>query len=279
MEQIPAFYFQPDQLRKLADLHRDAFRTAEPFAHVVFDRFVPDEILDVVVREFPEVDQIDWTFYGPGATRHSANKGIEKVGSSDENQFGLFTRHFMQQLNSGAFLRFLEDLTGTRDIIADPTYNDCGMHSTGRGGRLLIHTDTNRHPIKGPFHQRYNLILFLNKEWREEYGGHLELWDRTAKKCIRKILPEFNRCVIFDTGRHSFHGHPHPLACPEGRRRNSLALYYYVLDRPNSDNYAGMQTEVTWVPTAEDRIRQTLKKFIPPIVFDVRNRIRRRVSR
>jgi hypothetical protein len=28
------------------------------------------------------------------------------------------------------------------------------------------------------------------------------------------------------------HGHPHPLKCPEGIQRKSLALYYYNNDRP-----------------------------------------------
>ena len=31
----------------------------------------------------------------------------------------------------------------------------------------------------------------------------------------------------FSTSERSFHGHPHPLACPAGRTRKSLAIYYY----------------------------------------------------
>ena len=177
MNKIPAFYFPSSYLKQLANLHRSNFLTARPFPYIVIDRFVPDDILDIVSREFPTPDQMDWKFSGPGTPRHTGNKYIEKIELSDESKFGIFTRHFMQQLNSITFIEFIEQLTGTQGIIPDPSYNGCGLHSTGRGGRLLIHTDTNRHPIEERLHQRFNLILFLNKDWKEEYRGHLELWD------------------------------------------------------------------------------------------------------
>jgi hypothetical protein len=47
-----------------------------------------------------------------------------------------------------------------------------------------------------------------------------------------KILPIFNRMVIFSTTDFSYHGHPEPLTCPEGWTRKSLALYYYSNGRP-----------------------------------------------
>jgi len=71
---------------------------------------------------------------------------------------------------------------------------------------------------------------------------------------VRKILPIANRVALFHTGTRSLHGHPHPLTCPPGRRRNSLAVYYYLRDRPATEDYAGMQRSVHWVAaTEEDR--------------------------
>lgn len=284
LEKIPAFYFDPKKLKEASDQLHQVFVKAEPFPHIVIDDFIPTEVLDIIEAEFPKIDQIGWTFWGPGETKHTKNKNIEKVGTYDENNFGLLTRHFMQQLNSATFIRFLSELTGTPDIVVDPTYNHCGLHSTGRGGKLMVHTDTNRHPIPNKFHQRYNLILFVNKDWKEEYGGHLELWSRDAKRCVKKILPIFNRCVIFDTGKYSFHGHPHPLTCPEGRRRNSLAVYYYVTERLSDDGYDGFQNEVGWVAlTSEEKFFRSMirlksgvenflvkivKKVSPPILLD-----------
>lgn len=253
MKMIPAFYFDPRTLRPLAEGARESFRTARPFQHVVLDDFLPAEVIDLLVREFPGPGDIEWDVHGPGRTRWAHDKEIDKLATFDETKFGAFTRHFMGQLNSATFLAFLEDLTGTKGILPDVTYSHCGMHSTGRGGKLMMHTDVNRHPHGGRMHQYLNLILYLNQDWKEEYGGHLELWDR-ARNPVRRILPSANRVVLFNTGTRSLHGHPHPLTCPPGRRRNSLAVYYYLRERPVSDEYSGMQRAVHWFPaTDEDR--------------------------
>lgn len=253
MKMIPAFYFDPDELARIAGEKGEAFRTAKPFQHVVLDEFLPQETSELLIHEFPGPDDIAWEVHGPGRSTWARDRNIDKLATFDETKFGAFTRHFMGQLNSATFLTFLETLTGTKGIIPDVSYSHCGMHSTGRGGRLMMHTDVNRHPHGGKMHQYLNLILYLNADWKEEYGGHLELWDRDRKP-VHRILPSANRVVLFNTGTRSLHGHPHPLTCPPGRRRNSLAVYYYLRDRPTSEEYSGMQRSVHWVPaTEEDR--------------------------
>jgi Rps23 Pro-64 3,4-dihydroxylase Tpa1-like proline 4-hydroxylase len=253
VQSIPAFYFDPRRLAPIAARAGEAFRTARPFQHVVLDDFLPQEVLALLVREFPGPADIDWEMHGPGRTAWKRDKDSAKLSTSDETKFGPFTRHFMGQLNSATFLAFLEDLTGARGILPDVTYGHCGLHSTGRGGRLMMHTDVNRHPHGNDMHQYLNLILYLNEDWKEEYGGHLELWDR-ARTPVQRILPSANRVVLFNTGTRSLHGHPHPLACPPGRRRNSLAVYYYLRERPATEEYEGMQKTVHWLAlTEEDR--------------------------
>ena len=101
-----------------------------------------------------------------------------------------------------------------------------GIHRIKRGGFLKIHSDTNFHPDFN-LDRRLNLLLYLNKNWNDKYGGELELWDKKMKKCVKKIAPLFNRAVIFSTDDNSYHGHPDPLNCPENVVRQSLALYYY----------------------------------------------------
>jgi Rps23 Pro-64 3,4-dihydroxylase Tpa1-like proline 4-hydroxylase len=250
MKLIPAFYFEPEALAPVAARWRDSFRTAQPFQHVVLDEFLPCEVIELLIGEFPGPDDIAWELHGPGRTEWKKDPKVAKLATYDETKFGAFTRHFMGQLNSATFLAFLEELTGTKGIIPDPSYSHCGMHSTGPGGRLMMHTDVNRHPHGCQMHQYLNLILYLNQDWKDEYGGHLELWNE-RRQPVRKILPSANRVVLFNTGTRSLHGHPHPLTCPPGRRRNSLAVYYYLRDRPASEEYAGMQRSVHWVAATE----------------------------
>ena len=94
-----------------------------------------------------------------------------------------------------------------------------------------MHADFNVHP-RLRLYRRLNLLVYLNKDWQQEWGGALELWDRGGQRWVRAIQPAFNRAVLFDTSNFSYHGHPHPLACPPERSRKSVALYYYALESP-----------------------------------------------
>ena len=146
----------------------------------------------------------------------------------------MFSRHVLYSLNSSLFLKFLEELSGITNLISDSSFRGGGLHYFYRGGKLGIHADFNKHERYG-LDRRLNLLLYLNKEWREEYGGHIELWNREMKQCVRSYLPKFNRVVIFTTTETSFHGHPEPLSCPEHMSRKSLALYYYTNARPEEN--------------------------------------------
>jgi Rps23 Pro-64 3,4-dihydroxylase Tpa1-like proline 4-hydroxylase len=126
----------------------------------------------------------------------------------------------------------LGQLTGIDDLIVDAQLLGGGVHLVKPGGVLRVHADFRRH-LSYNLERRLNLLLYMNPDWREEYGGHLELWDREMKTCVERVLPIANRCVVFNTTDDSYHGHPRPLACPEGMLRCSIALYYYTADRPN----------------------------------------------
>ena len=203
-----------------------AYATASPFPHTHFDDFFDAAVVDGVLKEFPGENDIDWISYYDGNQKKLANEREENMGP--------FTRHVLHSLNSPAFLKFLEALTGIQGLIADPTFRGGGLHNIYRGGKLGIHADFNKH-TKLNLERRLNLLLYLNKDWKEEYGGHIELWDKGMTHCVKRYLPIFNRVVIFTTTDLSFHGHPDPLLCPTTTSRKSLALYYYSEGRPEEE--------------------------------------------
>src|SRR5262249_39051246 len=146
-----------------------------------------------------------------------------------------------------------------------------GLHQIEKGGFLKIHADFNYHD-KLKLYRRLNLLVYLNKDWSEDYGGHFELWDTEMTKCEQRVLPVFNRCVVFTTTDTSFHGNPVPLTCPEGRTRKSIALYYYTVENPNPERAAAHSTlfkarpgEEIVEPASGGSFKETLKQFVPPI--------------
>ncbi|NJP08087.1 MAG: 2OG-Fe(II) oxygenase [Leptolyngbyaceae cyanobacterium RU_5_1] len=220
------FRLDPQYLADLVLRYREEYQNAEPFQHVVIDNFLPELILDEVLKEFPKPREIDWQSFSNPAER--------KLASANEQRMGDATCLVLYQLNSSTFIQFLEMLTGIDGIIPDPHFEGGGLHQIEPGGYLKMHVDFNK-SSKLKLDRRLNLLLYLNRDWQEEYGGHLELWDKDMTRSYKKILPIFNRCVIFNTNDFSYHGHPDPVTCPEGWTRKSLALYYYSNGRPASE--------------------------------------------
>src|SRR5262249_40219371 len=144
-------------------------------------------------------------------------------------------RQLIWELNSGPFMVLLQHLTGIEWLLPDPHLQGGGVHVVGAGGLLRVHADFSKPPAF-KFERRLNLLFYLNVDWKEEYGGHLELWNKDLSACVQRIAPIANRCVIFNTSLESFHGHPHPLACPPGSFRTSIALYYYTAPTSAEDD-------------------------------------------
>lgn len=238
--------FENERYRQLGQRHKAAYNAADPFPHAVIDDFLPTELCEQLLAEFPTAEQIDWLRF----ERHHS----KKLATKGDNQFGPITRQVTSQFSTAACLGFLEELTGIAGLVPDPHFEGGGLHQIETGGFLKIHADFNYHK-KLRLDRRINLIVYLNKDWREEYNGHLELWDREMTHCVRKILPIYNRCVVFNTTDWSYHGHPEKLTCPPDRTRKSLALYYYTNGRPEEEKSDSHGT--LWQERPSGRLRAT----------------------
>lgn len=261
------FRLDSEYLKNLAVKFREDYQKAKPFPHIVIDNFLPEFVLDNILTEFPKSGDIDWQKF--------ENKAEKKLANKHEKNMGDNTRSLLYQFNSSTFIEFLEGITGIEGIIPDPHFEGGGLHQIERGGYLKMHVDFNRNN-KLRLDRRLNLLLYLNKDWKEEYGGYLELWDKEITQCEKKILPVFNRLVIFTTTDFSYHGHPEPLTCPEGWTRKSLALYYYTNGRPAEEISGKAHSTIFQARPGEDIQEKTsdltaktiLKKLIPPIFID-----------
>jgi Rps23 Pro-64 3,4-dihydroxylase Tpa1-like proline 4-hydroxylase len=207
-----------ERLEALAPSLRDEFRAARPFPHLVIDDFLPRETAERVRVEFDQTRR-GWDLY-----RHYNER---KLAVSSLDSLGPHTRALFQALQSRRFVELVEGLTGIEDLVADPDLDGAGLHQVEPGGFLNVHTDFLSHAKRRTWSRQVNLLLYFNRGWQPEWKGDLELWDREVTRCERSIAPLFNRCVLFRTDEHSYHGHPHRLACPPGETRRSIALYYF----------------------------------------------------
>jgi Rps23 Pro-64 3,4-dihydroxylase Tpa1-like proline 4-hydroxylase len=258
-----------NKLQALASDRALEYRTNRPFPHIYFDRFLPETEAEQILNDFPEPQQLPWQKFDTANEKKLAFDQVEYLPPA--------IRNVLYFLNSRPMLSFLETLTGIAGIIPDPYYSGGGLHQIKRGGKLDVHADFNFHnQLK--LDRRINVLIYLNKDWEEAYGGHFELWNRDMSRAEQKILPLFNRCAIFSTTSYSYHGHPTPLACPPDRTRKSLATYYYSNGRPReevNESHSTLFQRPLGTKQASPRfeVRHLLRAVTPPVLFDACRKI------
>jgi hypothetical protein len=203
-----------DALANLADNHRERYAAGSPWPHVVLDGLV-DEAL-VAEAEIREI------IPGLALERLRSHRQM-KLQSPDVA--GEAARMLLHDLSSEPFVAFVESLTGVRGLKTDPSRLWAGINIGPPGAFQALHRDFRKHPDNGMF-QRVTALLYLNSDWRVEYGGALELWSSDMRTCGQRILPSAGRLVIFETSPRALHA-VDSVRCPPERARLALITRYY----------------------------------------------------
>ena len=219
------------------------FKFRSPFSYTVVDNFFPDDLAKHLSAEIPAFDDPKW---------HEYNNQIEiKKVSNNWNMFPKTTYETFTYLNSKSFCDQLSELTGVSVLLPDHGLNGGGWHIHASGGKLNPHLDYSLHP-KLPYQRKINLIVYLQEGWKEEWGGHLGLYEHDEEKkapgkLVHEIEPKFNRAVFFDTTMNSWHGLCREVSTPEGVCRKSMAIYYLTTPRDGVDE----RGKALFAPTKE----------------------------
>jgi hypothetical protein len=207
------------------------FPTARPFRHAIIDNFLDTQFCRRLIEEFPAFD--------PQKALNEAGDAGRKAVHPNLKSLGPAYREFDALMRDPAFLKRVGETTRIPDLLYDADYVGGGTHENLDGQELDVHVDFNYHP-KTFQHRRLNLIVFLNSEWEEGWGGSLELcsdpWNPNAEDTVR-VLPKANRAVLFETTENSWHGFSR-ITLPEGRKevsRRSIAVYFYTKARPERE--------------------------------------------
>lgn len=252
-------FFEPDAIAALAQ----QYKNATPFPCVVIEQLFNPKLLELVHAEFDLFGEKSWRLV----------EGVhEKTHrSSPKPTLGPATQLYYSIVNSGWFIEFVSSVTGINHLIPDPQLYGGGMHETRTGGHFGIHTDFNLHH-QTMLHNEMIIITYLNKDWKAEYNGALELWDADTGKCVREIPPEFGHSLLMGHGLLSLHGHSKPLLTPENKVRRSVAAYYYTNN--NAEKLRPRRHSTLFFPTA-----QISKRFrfiyhikyhlLPPVILKI----------
>lgn len=222
----------------------EAFKNAAPFPHVVIDDFLDVGTAEGLLEEFPSPEAMprsrDYMF------------GDKRELSSVAEQ-GPKSRAFYDALMGDEFRAFICDLTG-KDLFVDPAFHGGGFHQSGDGGFLDTHVDFNMHPLHEDWKRTLNVLLYLNKDWKDEYDGRLLIKSRADDEPIG-IQPLFNRGLIMITADNTFHGFKR-MTLPPGVTRKSIATYAYERVPVGSE----VARSTGWAPESGSVLKKSVAK-------------------
>ena len=241
------------------DKAKDFYHKAKPFPFVVIDDFLDENIAELIWKDLAYLmPNKGWNFYDSPLEKKFTNDKWELIPD--------VTRCVLAFLNTSMTTSLLEEITNISGLLPDPSIRGAGISYVLPGGKLDLHSDRQIHP-KLNVYRRLNLLIYFNKNWSDNYGGSLELWNSDVTKCEHKISPIFNRMVLFETNDHSYHGHPDPLTCPIGMARKALSLYYWTSTIPEDFKINEMSTDFRGRPGENnpelEALREQRRKAIP----------------
>jgi Rps23 Pro-64 3,4-dihydroxylase Tpa1-like proline 4-hydroxylase len=247
--------------RAAAEPYASRYQSAEPYNHICIDGFLPDEVIDRVRKDLVSLPEAESSF----------DRAQEKLKSSyNPERLPRYTRELFHAFNSRPFVQFLETLTGIKGLIPDPYYIGAGIHRVANGGHLDIHADFNLHKQMA-LERRLNVLIYLNPEWREEWGGSFEVWDKQMTRKEASFVPVANRMVCFSTASDTFHGNPMPVNHPNGEPRMSIALYYYTAtwDATRKEHTTLFKPRPGSTDQADRLVarRAAVQDLLPPVIY------------
>jgi hypothetical protein len=210
------------------DRYRNTFVHADPFKYVTIENFFESSFAEQLLTDFP-------SFNPRLAVNEYGDIGGKAVNTKIREISPVYQRLYAT-ISSRPFLEFMSRLSGIPDLLIDPKLFGGGTHDNQHGQELDPHVDFN-YDESEQLHRRLNLIVYLNQEWKTEWGGAIEIHSnprRPQENRIQSFDPLFNRAVMFETNEYSWHGFPKIDLPPDKRHlsRKSISIYLYTKDRP-----------------------------------------------
>lgn len=235
------------------------YENGKPFPHLVFDRLFNPDQMDALLNEGLLRGKSDWVYHN--------TQNIVKLGQKSAATLGEAGYQLTSLLHSAPFLYFLSEITGIWNLLPDPYMHGAGYSILPSGAKFDVHLDANADTTTG-LTRRLALLIYLNHDWRPEYGGQLELWGAGDSSRSVAVTPTFNTSVLMEISDRALHG-INPVQGPSGRSRISFMAYYNTAG-PILSKGSGVHGSL-YAPACyrqKPTVHQMVRRWLPPILFD-----------
>lgn len=240
-----------------------SFSEAKPYKHIVIDNFLQPEIAENLGNKFPDYELFNKKYDGMNE---------KKAEGSNFEDFDVSFTELRNFVMSKSFCAYISKITGVENAFVTNDAMGAGLHQGKNGSFLDIHIDFSMHHINNVY-RRLNLLIFFNKNWQDAWAGHTEMWNEDMTECVKKVRPDFNRAIIFQTTGKSYHGYG-KINPPMDVTRKSFYTYFYTNTpgeqndsyndtifkaRPEDSNYKKITTDLK--ESVKNFIKIQCKKF------------------
>ena len=222
---------------------------AKPYPYLVIDNFCDPEKLALLYANIPKLKNKsrDYVF---------AHNKFEKA---NYGELGQGFEELYKDLSSVEMNRFLSFIAN-ETIFVDPANHGGGLHQGRENSFLDMHLDFNYHPLHKGWFRNMNLLLYMNKDWKPEYKGHLKLVDlRTGEE--KELEVPFNRMIIQQTRAYTLHGYD-MTNFPADQYRTSIATYAYTIHKTHIEK----KRTTDWVVKGGKPIKKAIAAIYGPAV-------------
>ena len=211
-------------IQKLLSVDATSYQQKSYYPHCVLENILDNDFAINCQNEILNIPDNQWDRYN--------NPFEQKYTLRDKNNLPINCTKLFDILTSQKVVDILSTICGEK-LYNDPTKNWWGIHTYKNGDYLDIHSDAGNHPITKQ-KKHITLGIYLSKNWKEENGGYLELWngenvlkdDAQIFECFNRILPSFNKLIMFTNTVNAWHGNPDPVIIKNDEKRIFLTLSY-----------------------------------------------------
>lgn len=203
------------------------YRAHPCYSLIEIKNFLPIEVTRKLAKELEGIPLENCKHFTRRGSNMYEHNRLDETPIADE---------VVHAMHSATFINWLQQVTDTVDIIPDPHLVGAGYSKSFKGDSLKVHTDFNWND-ELRLHRRVNAIVYLNEDWKEEYGGHLEFWDTENTAMLSKIKPDAGNLLLWSYHNLAYHGYPEPMNCPTNNPRKNLRLFYYVSNAKPDDKH------------------------------------------
>ena len=158
------------------------------------DQLLPLEIANKIQEVFPSSSQMI----------HKKSIRENKFVGAQMNNFNPILEEVIYAFQDKNVVKIIGEICNINQPIPDHNLYAGGLSAMGKNQFLNPHLDNSHDKYRNCW-RVLNLLYYVTSDWKEEFGGNLELWPNGLSEKQITIHSKFNRLVVMATHNKSIH--------------------------------------------------------------------------